>query len=249
MLRACPHHGFTELTQIDNFYNGLNENDQDSLNAAAGGNLFRKTNKEALHIIENKSKVRYSRNKPNISRMKTTSRENDALLLMSKFASTIKSLLGNKDKLFELAKIPLNENCSAMSLKNLPVNLGDPNKFLIPSDFLGMDGAYRCILEIKSMTAIVVHNTEINQVFYEGHSTFGANPFVPIDDLGSMMPLIMYETLSKRWIVRGERVGWFVTTDPNTMFKNANVNTTRQMFEIKTGGNSLMGGLGNMTRI
>nr|GEY66369.1 reverse transcriptase domain-containing protein [Tanacetum cinerariifolium] len=35
MLRACPHHGFTELTQIDTFYNGLNENYQDSLNVAA----------------------------------------------------------------------------------------------------------------------------------------------------------------------------------------------------------------------
>ncbi|GJY90913.1 reverse transcriptase domain-containing protein [Tanacetum coccineum] len=40
MLRACPHHGFTELTQVDTFYNGLNDNDQDSLNAAAGGNLL-----------------------------------------------------------------------------------------------------------------------------------------------------------------------------------------------------------------
>nr|GEV84432.1 reverse transcriptase domain-containing protein [Tanacetum cinerariifolium] len=38
----------------------------------------------------------------------------DALLLMLKFASTIQSLLTNKDKFFELAKIPLNENCSAM---------------------------------------------------------------------------------------------------------------------------------------
>nr|GEV03716.1 reverse transcriptase domain-containing protein [Tanacetum cinerariifolium] len=76
MLKACPHHGFTKLTQIDTFYNGLNENVQDSLNAAAGGNLFSKTTREALHIIENKSKVRYSRNKPNVSRMNTTSREN-----------------------------------------------------------------------------------------------------------------------------------------------------------------------------
>nr|GEZ86551.1 hypothetical protein [Tanacetum cinerariifolium] len=76
MLRACPHHGFTELTQIDTFYNGLNENDQDSLNAAAGENLFSKTTREALQIIKNKSKVRYSRNKPNVSRMNTTSREN-----------------------------------------------------------------------------------------------------------------------------------------------------------------------------
>nr|GEV06359.1 hypothetical protein [Tanacetum cinerariifolium] len=76
MLRACPHHGFTELTQIDTFYNVLNENDQDSLNAAAGGSLLSKTTREALHIIENKSKVRYSRNKPNVSKMNTTSREN-----------------------------------------------------------------------------------------------------------------------------------------------------------------------------
>ncbi|GKB28262.1 hypothetical protein Tco_0867663 [Tanacetum coccineum] len=75
MLRACPHHGFTELTQVDTFYNGLNENDQDSLNAAAGGNLLSKTTREALNIIENKSKVRYSRNKSNVSRMNTTSRE------------------------------------------------------------------------------------------------------------------------------------------------------------------------------
>nr|GEV79348.1 reverse transcriptase domain-containing protein [Tanacetum cinerariifolium] len=63
----------------------------------------------------------------------------DALILMPKFASTIKSLLTNKDKLFELAKIPLNENCSAMLLKKLPEKLGDPDKFLIPCDFPGMD--------------------------------------------------------------------------------------------------------------
>nr|GEV04898.1 reverse transcriptase domain-containing protein [Tanacetum cinerariifolium] len=76
MLRACPHHGFTKLAQIDTFYNGLNDNDQDSLNVAAGGNLLSKTTREALHLIENKSKVCYSRNKPNVSRMNTTSREN-----------------------------------------------------------------------------------------------------------------------------------------------------------------------------
>ncbi|GJU68701.1 hypothetical protein Tco_1254960, partial [Tanacetum coccineum] len=56
----------------------------------------------------------------------------DALLLMPRFAPTIKSLLMNKEKLLELAKIPLNENCSAMLLKKLPEKLGDPGKFLIP---------------------------------------------------------------------------------------------------------------------
>ncbi|GKC78343.1 reverse transcriptase domain-containing protein, partial [Tanacetum coccineum] len=36
LLRACPHHGFSELNQLDTFYNALNSNDQDSLNSAAG---------------------------------------------------------------------------------------------------------------------------------------------------------------------------------------------------------------------
>nr|GFB18257.1 reverse transcriptase domain-containing protein [Tanacetum cinerariifolium] len=40
LLRACPHHGFTELHQLDTFYNGLNPFDQDSLNSATGGNLL-----------------------------------------------------------------------------------------------------------------------------------------------------------------------------------------------------------------
>ncbi|GJW04682.1 reverse transcriptase domain-containing protein [Tanacetum coccineum] len=63
----------------------------------------------------------------------------DALLLMPRFAPTIKSLLMNKEKLLELAKIPLNENCSAMLLKKIPEKLGDPDKFLIPCNFPGMD--------------------------------------------------------------------------------------------------------------
>nr|GEX53508.1 reverse transcriptase domain-containing protein [Tanacetum cinerariifolium] len=50
--RACPHHGFTEFHQIDTFYNSLMSNDQDSLNAAAGGNRLTKTPREALTLIE-----------------------------------------------------------------------------------------------------------------------------------------------------------------------------------------------------
>nr|GFA18911.1 hypothetical protein [Tanacetum cinerariifolium] len=208
MLRACPHHGFSVLTQIDTFYNGLTEQDQDSLNAASGSNLLNKTTREALKIIENKSKVRYSRSKSNVSRVNTDSRDNnqpstsgtlpsntvpnpkgemnsattrsglayegphynspgstaqvqpsvvptsipepdvprtqtkptipypssfaDALLLMPKFALTIKSLHANKDKLFELEKVPLNENCSAMLLKKLPEKLGIRKKLSLP---------------------------------------------------------------------------------------------------------------------
>ncbi|GJT00243.1 reverse transcriptase domain-containing protein [Tanacetum coccineum] len=63
----------------------------------------------------------------------------DALLHMPKFASTFKSLLSNKEKLFELANTPLNENCLAVILKKLPEKLGDPGKFLIPCDFSELD--------------------------------------------------------------------------------------------------------------
>ncbi|GJT35857.1 reverse transcriptase domain-containing protein [Tanacetum coccineum] len=60
----------------------------------------------------------------------------DALLHMPKFALMFKSLLNNKEKLFDLAKTPVNENCSAIILKKLPEKFGDPGKFLIPCDFL-----------------------------------------------------------------------------------------------------------------
>nr|GEU54177.1 reverse transcriptase domain-containing protein [Tanacetum cinerariifolium] len=63
----------------------------------------------------------------------------DALILMPKFGPTIKSLLTNKDKLFELARTPLNEHCSAVLLKKSPEKLGEPGKFLISCDFSGMD--------------------------------------------------------------------------------------------------------------
>nr|GFB54452.1 reverse transcriptase domain-containing protein [Tanacetum cinerariifolium] len=63
LLRACPHHGFFELHQLDTFYNALNVNDQDSLNSAAGVNFLDKMPRECLKIIESKSKVRQSRAK------------------------------------------------------------------------------------------------------------------------------------------------------------------------------------------
>ncbi|GKD69611.1 reverse transcriptase domain-containing protein [Tanacetum coccineum] len=60
LLRQCPHHGFLELHQLDNFYNSLNSNDQDTLDSTAGGNFLNKMPQEGLAIIESKSKVRYS---------------------------------------------------------------------------------------------------------------------------------------------------------------------------------------------
>nr|GEU49315.1 reverse transcriptase domain-containing protein [Tanacetum cinerariifolium] len=63
LLHACPHHCFTELHQLDTFYNALNPADQDSLNSAAGGNLLERRTQDVLTIIENNSKVCNSRNK------------------------------------------------------------------------------------------------------------------------------------------------------------------------------------------
>nr|GEW08180.1 reverse transcriptase domain-containing protein [Tanacetum cinerariifolium] len=63
----------------------------------------------------------------------------DALILMPKFASTLKALIGNKENLSEMARTPMNEHCSAVILNKLPRKLGDPGKFLIPCEFPGMD--------------------------------------------------------------------------------------------------------------
>nr|GEW07052.1 hypothetical protein [Tanacetum cinerariifolium] len=71
LLRQCPHHGFSELHQLDTFYNALNPNDQDALDSAAGGNFLDKIPRECLSIIESKSKVRYSRSRVTDSRVST----------------------------------------------------------------------------------------------------------------------------------------------------------------------------------
>nr|GEY90456.1 reverse transcriptase domain-containing protein [Tanacetum cinerariifolium] len=70
---ACPHHGFSELHQLDTFYNALNVNDQDSLNSAAGGNFLEKMPWECLIFIESKSKVRQTRAKAVVAKVSMSS--------------------------------------------------------------------------------------------------------------------------------------------------------------------------------
>ncbi|GJR42347.1 reverse transcriptase domain-containing protein [Tanacetum coccineum] len=53
--------------------------------------------------------------------------------------SMFRKLLNNKDKIIDLIKTPVNENCSAVILKKFPEKLRDPGRFLIPCDFLEMD--------------------------------------------------------------------------------------------------------------
>nr|GEW07959.1 reverse transcriptase domain-containing protein [Tanacetum cinerariifolium] len=300
---ACPHHGFSELHQLNTFYNALNTTDQDSLNSAVGGNFLDKMPRKCLKIIESKSRVRQSQSKAVVAKVSSSSstpavssdvaelkdmtqgqtmknqltnltdmlskfvnantasssgsttlpsntvtnpkedlkgittrsgaayqgltipsssstppkvvnretkvtkdtmlptnnggtevihppvvqmsepivapvsapmpnqktsilfsiRRNDerrrekandqiekfyeifrdlsfkifftdSLTLMPKFASTLKTLIRNKEKLSEMAKTPINENCSAVILNKLPKKLRDPDRFLIPYD-------------------------------------------------------------------------------------------------------------------
>nr|GEW50581.1 reverse transcriptase domain-containing protein [Tanacetum cinerariifolium] len=63
----------------------------------------------------------------------------DALILMPKFASTLKALIGNKEKHSEMARTPMNEHYSAVILNKLPRKIRDPGKFRIPCEFPGMD--------------------------------------------------------------------------------------------------------------
>nr|GFC95127.1 reverse transcriptase domain-containing protein [Tanacetum cinerariifolium] len=63
----------------------------------------------------------------------------DALILMPKFASTLKALIGNKEKLSEMARTPINEHCSVVIINKLPKKLGDTKKIFIPCEFPRMD--------------------------------------------------------------------------------------------------------------
>nr|GEX34658.1 reverse transcriptase domain-containing protein [Tanacetum cinerariifolium] len=81
LVQANPYHGFEREnphTHINNFKRITSTLKFRDVPNDAGGNLLSKTTREALHTIENKSKVSYSRNKPNAFRMNTTSRENDS---------------------------------------------------------------------------------------------------------------------------------------------------------------------------
>ncbi|GKC61044.1 reverse transcriptase domain-containing protein [Tanacetum coccineum] len=96
LLRACPHHGFSELYQLDTFYNALNSNDQDSLNSAEGGNFLDKMPRECLKIIESKSKVRQSRSKAIVAKVSTSSSTPGVSPDVTELKDMVKALLLDK---------------------------------------------------------------------------------------------------------------------------------------------------------
>ncbi|GJV83732.1 reverse transcriptase domain-containing protein [Tanacetum coccineum] len=96
LLRACPHHGFSELHQLDTFYNALNSNDQDSLNSAAGGNFLDKMPRDCLRIIESKAKVRNSRNKPVVAKVSSSTSTPGISSDVAELKDMVKALLLDK---------------------------------------------------------------------------------------------------------------------------------------------------------
>ncbi|GJT13553.1 reverse transcriptase domain-containing protein [Tanacetum coccineum] len=96
LLRACPHHGFSELHQLDTFYNALNVNDQDSLNSAAGGNFLDKRPADCSSIIESKSKVRHSRSKAIIAKVSTSTSTSGVSPDVAELKDMVRALLLDK---------------------------------------------------------------------------------------------------------------------------------------------------------
>nr|GEZ05402.1 hypothetical protein [Tanacetum cinerariifolium] len=94
--QACPRHGFSELHQLDTFYNALNSKDQYSLNSAAGDTFLDKLPRECLAIIESKSKVRYSRNKPIVAKVSTNTSTSGISPDVAKLKEMVKALLLDK---------------------------------------------------------------------------------------------------------------------------------------------------------
>lgn len=69
-----------------------------------------------------------------------------------------------------------------------------------------------------------------------GHLAFGDTPFVPMGRYGRIVPVLTLGSLSKRWIVPGWRLGWFVTSDPSGMFRKPKVvERIKKYFDILGG--------------
>ncbi|GJU58922.1 hypothetical protein Tco_1236688 [Tanacetum coccineum] len=129
LLRACPHYGFLELHQLDTFYNSLNSNDQDSLNLAAGGNFLDKMPRDCLRIIESKSKVRNSRNKPVVAKVSARSSTPGISPDVAELKDMVKALLLDKKSQAPATVKAVEEKCvtcgGAHSYQNRPATDGN----------------------------------------------------------------------------------------------------------------------------
>ncbi|GJS84486.1 hypothetical protein Tco_0751027, partial [Tanacetum coccineum] len=116
------------LHQLDTFYNALNSNDQDSLNSAAGGNFLDKIPRDCLRIIESKSKVRNSRNKPVVAKVSSNSSTPGISPDVAELKDMVKALLLNKKSQAPTPVKAVEESCvtcgGAHSYQNCPATNG-----------------------------------------------------------------------------------------------------------------------------
>ncbi|GJR92611.1 reverse transcriptase domain-containing protein [Tanacetum coccineum] len=155
LLRKCPHHGFSLLHQIDFFYNGLCQSDQDSLNTAAGRNLMMRNIQEALTTIENKARVQTCRNKPHDSSSGCTSTQIDAITILTKQVEALKYHFASMRETYDQnqeAAVQLMQNQMGQIVKvfqerpscMLPINT-DPRaelNVITSMDGLTLDGSF-----------------------------------------------------------------------------------------------------------
>nr|GEY29252.1 reverse transcriptase domain-containing protein [Tanacetum cinerariifolium] len=131
-IDRCLNHNMFPVTQIDTFYNGLTLRHRDTINAAAGETFMKRRPEECYDLIENMT-AHYNDWDTSAQRKKKKS-EKENLTLNPEQHQASPGRSSN-----EAAMTPLNENFSAVVLKKLPEKLGDPGRFLIPSDFTGLD--------------------------------------------------------------------------------------------------------------
>nr|GEU84179.1 reverse transcriptase domain-containing protein [Tanacetum cinerariifolium] len=128
LLRACPHHGFSELHQLDTFYNALNVNDQDSLKSAAGGNFLDKMPRECLKIIESKSKVHQSRAKAVVAKVGTSSSTPVISSDVAELKDMVRALLLDK-KNQSPAPTPSTTPAPVKAIESICVTCGGANSY------------------------------------------------------------------------------------------------------------------------
>nr|GFA34291.1 hypothetical protein [Tanacetum cinerariifolium] len=116
----------------------------------------------------------------------------DALIHMPKFAPMFKKLLNNKDKLIELTKTLLNENCFAVVLKKLPEKLGDLGRFLIPCDFSEFDNCL-ALADLQLAAQTISKPTGVAEnVFVKVEKLYFPVDFVVLDFIADpRVPLIL----------------------------------------------------------
>nr|GEY07529.1 DNA-directed DNA polymerase [Tanacetum cinerariifolium] len=136
LLRQCPHHGFSELHQLDTFYNALNPNDQDALDSAADGNFLDKIPRELEETTDTELPSPDDIQPPLVQvevQVDKPAEEPSVVIPKAKTNLPYPSRL-QKEKLREKDGI-----LAANSSEKTSEKLGDPGRFLIPCDFTRFD--------------------------------------------------------------------------------------------------------------